>query len=40
MKQWCPLYVFLFSYGLNIHYKVWDEIIYTFLNFNGSTVEV
>ena len=23
-----------------IHYKVWDEIIYPFLNFNGATVEV
>ena len=23
-----------------IHYKVWDEIIYPFLNFNGCTVEV
>ena len=21
-----------------IHYKVWDEIIYPFLNFNGATV--
>ena len=23
-----------------IHYKVWDEITYSFLNFNGATVEV
>ena len=23
-----------------IHYKVWDEITYPFLNFNGPTVEV
>ena len=23
-----------------IHYKVWDEITYPFLNFNGCTVEV
>ena len=23
-----------------IHYKVWYEIIYPFLNFNGATVEV
>ena len=23
-----------------IHYKVWDEIIYPFLNFNDATVEV
>ena len=23
-----------------IHYNVWDEIIYPFLNFNGETVEV
>ena len=22
-----------------IHYKVWDEITYLFLNFNGETVE-
>ena len=24
----------------HIHYKVWDEITYPFLNFNGTTVEV
>ena len=24
----------------NIHYKVWDEITYPFLNFNGATIEV
>ena len=24
----------------HIHYKVWDEITYPFLNFNGCTVEV
>ena len=24
----------------NIHYKLWDEITYPFLNFNGATVEV
>ena len=24
----------------NIYYKVWDEIIYPFLNFNGATVQV
>ena len=23
-----------------IHYKLWDEITYPFLNFNGATVEV
>ena len=23
-----------------IHYKVWDEINYQFLNFNGATVEI
>ena len=23
-----------------IHYNVWDEITYQFLNFNGATVEV
>ena len=26
--------------NINNHYKVWDEITYPFLNFNGSTVEV
>ena len=24
----------------HIHYKMWDEITYQFLNFNGATVEV
>ena len=24
----------------HIHYKMWDEITYPFLNFNGATVEV
>ena len=23
-----------------IYYKVWDEITYPFLNFNGATIEV
>ena len=23
-----------------IHYKVWNEITYTFINFNGTTVEI
>ena len=23
-----------------IHYRVWDEITYPFLNFNGCTIEV
>ena len=23
-----------------IHYNVWDEITYVFLNFNGATIEV
>ena len=41
----CPFY----SHGLTLnsawisnytHYKLWDEIIYPFLNFNGATVEV
>ena len=27
-------------WGNYIHYKVWDEITYPFLNFNGYTVEV
>ena len=25
---------------IRIHYKVWDEIIYPFLHFNGATIEV
>ena len=24
----------------HIHYKVWDEIIYSFPNLNGATVEI
>ena len=24
----------------HIHYKVWDQITYPFLNFNGAAVEV
>ena len=27
-------------WGKYIHYKVWDEITYPFLNFNGYTIEV
>ena len=47
MKQWYALYVLLCSYGLTlipawisnyIHYKVWDEITYPFLNFNGAEI--
>ena len=43
-EAWGPIY-----YGLTlipalisnyIHYKVWNEITYPFLNFNGCTVEV
>ena len=39
----------IYKYGLTlipawvsncIHYKVWDEITYPFLNFNSCTVEV
>ena len=26
--------------GNYIHYEVWDEITYPFLNFNGATIEV
>ena len=37
----CPTglsrYISLYNH---IHYKVWDEITYPFLNFNGCTVEV
>ena len=38
--------IFIVSYfiptwiGNYIHYKVWDEVIYPFLNFNGCTAEV
>ena len=44
-NSWVPFY----EHGLTlipawisnyIHYKVWDEITYPFLNFNGATVEV
>ena len=42
---WAPFY----KHGLtlisawisnHVHYKLWDEITYPFLNFNGCTVEV
>ena len=45
MFSWGPFY----KHGLTlipawisnyIHYNVWDEITYPFLNFNGATVEV
>ena len=43
--SWAPFY----KHGLTllpawisdyIHYTVWDEMTYSFLNFNGATVEV
>ena len=34
--SWMKTYVF----QLKIHYNMWDEITYPFLNFNGATVEV
>ena len=48
IKNWDPRDPF-YLHGLtlipawiwnHIHYKVWDEITYLFLNFNGATVEV
>ena len=33
------VYYLLFASNY-IHYNVWDEITYPFLNFNGATVEV
>ena len=45
MEVWAPFYkhglilipVWICNY---IHYNVWDEITYPFLNFNGATVEI
>ena len=47
-KPWISLpvaHLLTFNFNLSmdnnyIHYKVWDEIINPFLNFNGCTVEV
>ena len=44
MKTWDPFYkqwlTFFQAWISNyIHYKVWDEITYPFLNFNGVTAE-
>ena len=47
-KHWISLpvaHLLTFNFNLSmdnnyIHYKVWDEIINPFLNFNGCTVEV
>ena len=27
-------------YSIYIQYKMWDEITYPFINFNGATIEV
>ena len=35
--MWPLLLTWISNY---IHYNVWDEITYPFLNFNGATVEV
>ena len=38
---WCEATILIQAWMNNyIHYKVWDEIIYPFPNFNGATVEV
>ena len=44
--NWCPgvpllawFYFFPAWMRNYIHYKVWDEIAYPFLNFNGATVK-
>ena len=42
---WAPFYkhglALILAWIRNyIHYKMWDEITYPFLNFNGATVEV
>ena len=40
-QVWTAFYIGGISRIVNyIHYKVWDEITYPFLNFNGATVEV
>ena len=45
----CELKSLIYVHGLtlipawisnHIHYKMWDEITYPFLNFNGATIEV
>ena len=33
------LYIWIEKINNHIHHKVWDEIAYPFLNFNGATVE-
>ena len=39
--QQLTMYILSVAWICNhIHYKVWDEITYPFLNFNGATVEV
>ena len=41
MTWWCHNMEMLSAWISNyIHYKVWDEITYPFLNFNGCTIEV
>ena len=39
---WAPFYLTLIPAWISnyTHYKLWDEITYPFLNFNGCTIEV
>ena len=39
-NQWWFIKMASIKLSHHIHYKVWDEITYPFLNFNGATVEV
>ena len=41
-ETYTPIYLALIPAWRNnhIHYKMWDEITYPFLNFKGATVEV
>ena len=38
--RYLEMHVIVIAESNHIHYKVWDEITYPFLNFNGATVEV
>ena len=44
IAQWPLLLTWIYLHpSMNkyyIHYNVWDEITYTFLKFNGETVEI
>ena len=40
MMAWGPFYQHGLTLSNYIHYKVWDEITYPYLNFNSCTDEV